>query len=77
MPILNLPAGHIIQVFTMTVLKGAIPWWGLPLNWIIGGSGCKYCLFMVSSITATIVAFGNLSGSLFFAAILVKCELLS
>lgn len=30
----------------MTVLKGAVPWWGLPLNWAIGGSRLKRCLFM-------------------------------
>ncbi|KAJ3482088.1 hypothetical protein NLI96_g7212 [Meripilus lineatus] len=43
-----------MMVHPMAVLKGAIPWWSLPLNWVI-------------------VTFGNLIGSLFFAAILVKC----
>ncbi|THV02340.1 putative formate/nitrite transporter [Dendrothele bispora CBS 962.96] len=42
-----------MMVFPMAILKGAIPWWSLPVNWII-------------------VTFGNLVGSLFFAAILVK-----
>ncbi|KAK7472788.1 hypothetical protein VKT23_000896 [Stygiomarasmius scandens] len=41
-----------MMVFPMAILKGAIPWWSLPVNWII-------------------VTFGNLVGSLFFAAILV------
>ncbi|KAF9051227.1 Formate/nitrite transporter [Hymenopellis radicata] len=41
-----------MMVFPMAVLKGAVPWWSLPVNWII-------------------VTFGNLIGSLFFAAILV------
>ncbi|KAJ7703103.1 putative formate/nitrite transporter [Mycena rosella] len=41
-----------MMVFPMAVLKGAIPWWSLPLNWLI-------------------VFFGNLTGSLFFAAVLV------
>lgn len=42
-----------MMVFPMAVVKGAVPWWSLPLNW-------------------TIVTFGNLSGSLFSAAILVR-----
>jgi formate/nitrite transporter FocA (FNT family) len=45
----------ISQVFPMAVLKRAVPWWSLPLNWLV-------------------VTFGNLTGSLFFAAVLVKCE---
>ncbi|KAJ7144992.1 Formate/nitrite transporter [Mycena crocata] len=42
-----------MMVFPMAVIKGAVPWWSLPLNWII-------------------VTFGNLAGSLFSAAILVR-----
>ncbi|KAL1695446.1 Formate/nitrite transporter [Schizophyllum commune] len=42
-----------MMVYPMAILKRAVPWWGLPLNWLI-------------------VFFGNLVGSLFFAAILVK-----
>jgi len=42
-----------MMVFPMGVLKRAVPWWSLPLNWLV-------------------VTFGNLTGSLFFAAILVK-----
>ncbi|KAI9453162.1 Formate/nitrite transporter [Lactarius psammicola] len=42
-----------MMVFPMAILKGAVPWWSLPLNWLV-------------------VTFGNLTGSLFFAAILVK-----
>ncbi|KAI0055187.1 Formate/nitrite transporter [Artomyces pyxidatus] len=42
-----------MMTFPMAVIKRAIPWWGLPLNWLV-------------------VTFGNLTGSLFFAAILVK-----
>lgn len=41
------------MVFPMAVLNGALPWWSIPVNWII-------------------VTFGNLVGSLFFAAILAK-----
>ncbi|KAH9485458.1 putative formate transporter [Psilocybe cubensis] len=41
-----------MMVFPMALAKRAIPWWSLPVNWII-------------------VFFGNLAGSLFFAAILV------
>ncbi|CAL1707771.1 unnamed protein product [Somion occarium] len=42
-----------MMIHPMAVLKGAIPWWSLPLNWII-------------------VFFGNLAGSLFFAAVITK-----
>jgi len=41
------------MIFPMAAIKGAIPWWGVPVNWII-------------------VTFGNLVGSLFFAAVLAK-----
>ncbi|TFK44787.1 Formate/nitrite transporter [Crucibulum laeve] len=41
-----------MMIFPMAIAKRAIPWWSLPVNWII-------------------VLFGNLTGSLFFAAILV------
>ncbi|KAJ7096228.1 putative formate/nitrite transporter [Mycena epipterygia] len=41
-----------MMVFPMAVLKGVVPWWSLPLNFLI-------------------VFFGNLVGSLFFAAVLV------
>ncbi|KAF7361814.1 Formate/nitrite transporter [Mycena venus] len=40
-------------VFPMAVMKRVVPWWSLPLNFLI-------------------VTFGNLVGSLFFGAILVK-----
>ncbi|EPT02647.1 hypothetical protein FOMPIDRAFT_1035835 [Fomitopsis schrenkii] len=42
-----------MMIFSMACLKGAVPWWGLPWNWLL-------------------VTFGNLCGSLFFAAVLVK-----
>ncbi|KAL4077797.1 putative formate/nitrite transporter [Scleroderma citrinum] len=42
-----------LMIFPMAVLKGALPWWSVPVNWII-------------------VTFGNLAGSLFFAALLAK-----
>ncbi|KAE9411371.1 Formate/nitrite transporter [Gymnopus androsaceus JB14] len=42
-----------MMVFPMALVKRAIPWWSLPVNWLI-------------------VTFGNLVGSLFFGAILVK-----
>ncbi|KAK7469968.1 hypothetical protein VKT23_001404 [Stygiomarasmius scandens] len=42
-----------MMVFPMAVAKRAIPWWSLPVNWLI-------------------VTFGNLAGSLFSAAILVR-----
>jgi len=40
-----------MMIFPMAVATRSIPWWSLPLNWLI-------------------VFFGNLAGSLFFAAIL-------
>ncbi|EJF57741.1 Formate/nitrite transporter [Dichomitus squalens] len=42
-----------MMIYPMACIKGAVPWWGLPYNWLI-------------------VTFGNLCGSLFFAAVLVK-----
>ncbi|TFL03987.1 Formate/nitrite transporter-domain-containing protein [Pterulicium gracile] len=42
-----------MMVFPMALMGKKIPWWSLPLNWIV-------------------VLFGNLAGSLFFGAILVK-----
>ncbi|KAI0812694.1 Formate/nitrite transporter [Irpex lacteus] len=42
-----------MMVFPMALIKGAVPLWGLPLNWVI-------------------VTFGNLVGSLFFAAVITK-----
>ncbi|KAJ8482379.1 hypothetical protein ONZ45_g14973 [Pleurotus djamor] len=42
-----------MMTFPMALIKGVIPWWSLPVNWLI-------------------VTFGNLVGSLFFAAILVR-----
>ncbi|KAF9244936.1 putative formate/nitrite transporter [Melanogaster broomeanus] len=44
-----------LMIFPMAAIKGAIPWWGVPVNWII-------------------VTFGNLVGSLFFAAVLAKSD---
>jgi len=41
-----------MMTFPMAVARRAIPWWSLPVNWLI-------------------VFFGNLVGSIFFAAILV------
>jgi len=40
-------------VFPMCAMKRAIPWWGLPYNWLV-------------------VFWGNLVGSMFFGALLVK-----
>jgi len=42
-----------MMIFPMALIKRVIPWWSLPLNFLI-------------------VTFGNLVGSLFFGAILVK-----
>jgi len=42
-----------MMVAPMCLMKRAIPWWGLPYNWLV-------------------VFWGNLVGSLFFGAILVK-----
>lgn len=42
-----------MMTFPMAAIKRVIPWWAVPLNWLV-------------------VFFGNLVGSLFFAAVLVK-----
>lgn len=44
-----------LMIFPMAVLRRALPWWSIPVNWIV-------------------VFFGNLVGSLFFAAILAKYD---
>jgi formate/nitrite transporter FocA (FNT family) len=56
----------------MAVMKRAIPWWSIPVNWTVG----KYRrnLSFVYSVYLLAVFFGNLVGSLFFAAILSKCQ---
>ncbi|KAJ7584703.1 putative formate/nitrite transporter [Mycena floridula] len=54
-----------MMVFPMAVMKGVVPWWSLAVNWIIGMSSFH------SHDTASIT-FGNLAGSLFSAAILVR-----
>ena len=63
----------------MALIKGAVPVWGLPLNWVIG----EYILaeIYIAAKRAeheyeflSTVTFGNLVGSLFFAAIITKCK---
>ena len=62
------------QVMPMAAWKGAIPWWSIPTNWIVG-TDIKYFGMNINSHWIPTVTFGNLVGSLFFAAILVKCKL--
>lgn len=100
----------------MAAIKGAIPWWSIPLNWLVGMSVShplpfsEFCVCYLFPLRNPIlfeaplfffirmarqlvthgaaqaddllidradwhstVTFGNLTGSLFFAAILVKC----
>lgn len=33
----------------MACLKGVVPWWGLPWNWLLGERSCERC----PEITAT------------------------
>lgn len=58
----------------MAVLKGAIPWWSIPVNWTIGEylDIFRCCHVRVLNVFP-VVFFGNLVGSLFFAAVLSKC----
>ncbi|KAJ7588270.1 Formate/nitrite transporter [Mycena floridula] len=51
-----------MMVFPMAVIKGVVPWWSLVVNWIIG----------ILTVFRSLVTFGNLAGSLFSAAILVR-----
>ncbi|KAF9814020.1 hypothetical protein IEO21_05323 [Rhodonia placenta] len=51
-----------LMIFPMAVIKGVVPWWGLPWNWLIDADGARHGT----------VTFGNLCGSLFFAAVLTK-----
>ena len=58
----------------MAVLKGAVPWWGLGLNWLVGEWGLRTIdKVRFSPLAVFSVTFGNLVGSLFFAAIITKC----
>ncbi|CAK5281735.1 unnamed protein product, partial [Mycena citricolor] len=56
----------------MAVMKRAVPWWSLLLNFLLGA--CVSTL-PVGLLTVVTVTFGNLVGSLFTAAILVHCEI--
>ena len=56
----------------MSCIMGVVPWWSLPLNWLIGMFFIGN-IFPSGKLTRSAVTFGNLAGSLFFAAILVKC----
>ena len=58
----------------MAVAKRAIPWWGLPVNWIIGKNRRSIDHYQTTKVNPIQVLFGNLTGSLFFAAILVHCK---
>ncbi|KAJ3724597.1 Formate/nitrite transporter [Lentinula raphanica] len=60
-----------MMYFPMAVIKKAVPWWSLPVNWLIGTKSSD--VQIPSSLSDNIVVtFGNLVGSLFFGAILVK-----
>lgn len=32
----NMSHSDCVKIFPMAIIKGAIPWWSLPYNWIIG-----------------------------------------
>ena len=64
-------ATHIVQIFPMAWIKRRIPWWATPYNWVIGEQAPIRLNSSNSEIL--VVLFGNLVGSLFFDAILVKC----
>ena len=76
-PDLALP---FLQVFPMACIKRAVPWWGLAVNWIVGecllGNVFEILSYLRCAHGGISVLFGNLAGSLFFAAVLVKCALL-
>lgn len=54
----------------MACIMGAVPWWGLPVNWIIGMHNLS--ALCRSPLEYSTVTFGNLTGSLFVAGVLVK-----
>ena len=60
----------------MACIQGAVPWWSLPLNWIIGASHLA-SYRRPGNLIPCEVTFGNLCGSLFFAAVLTKCTKLA
>jgi hypothetical protein len=62
-----------MMVFPMAVWKRAVPWWSLPLNWLVGMSGQAAIVNVtLTFLVVLIVTFGNLVGSLFFASVIVQ-----
>jgi hypothetical protein len=43
------------KVFTIAVWKKAVPWWSLPLNWIVGES--KYSV--LQAVLLTVLNFSD------------------
>lgn len=61
-----------MMIIELGVLKRRIPWWGILYNWVVV---CKYHFLLFESMISLMdpsLVLGNLGGSLFFAAILVK-----
>jgi hypothetical protein len=58
----------------MAVCARAVPWWSLCLNWLIGPQVSQNFLETWPADIHVLVFFGNLVGSLFFGAILVRCR---
>ncbi len=62
------------KIFPMAIIKRAIPWWSLPINFLLGKfSELSSPWGSLPHDDVPAVTFGNLVGSLFFAAVLVKC----
>jgi len=56
----------------MAVMKRRVPWWSLVLNWFVGALS----IFLTPTLLRSDwypVFWGNMAGSLFFAAVLTKC----
>jgi hypothetical protein len=60
------------QYFSMAVYMRAVPFWGLCVNWLIG-LRMRLSSLLEHWLRGILVFFGNLVGSLFSAAILVRC----
>lgn len=61
-----------MMIIELGVFKRRIPWWGIPYNWVVVCE-CEAYHFQKLWLTLNYPAvLGNLAGSLFFAAILVK-----
>lgn len=57
----------VVQIFPMAVATRSIPWWSLPLNWLIGQASAKPGLFGVSLPLNVLQYFSEISPGVCFS----------